>query len=78
MSDNIAEPTWPKGTRVRVSWSPIAPDGYTGKIDGPARWTAIGWEARVRRDGKIQWAKWVPADRVTEISAVEQLGDLAP
>jgi len=82
VSDNINEPTYPIGARVRVFWTfggdPL-PGGYTGVIVQAPRWTAIGWEACVRRDDLPgQFDKWIQADHVSALSAVELLAELSP
>lgn len=76
MSDNIVEPTYTMLTRVRVKYAHDYPDGFTGKIVHDPRWTAIGWETRVLPDGVGQVARWIQADLVSEISAIERLGEL--
>ena len=73
MSGNIDKPPYPLLSRVRVR--DYCGD-YTGKIVYAPRWTAIGWEARVLRDGPGQKARWVQADCVSEISAVDRLAAL--
>ncbi len=73
----VGDEDYPLGTRVRVSWTPLDPHGYHGTIVYTRRWTAIGWEARVRRDGLEALAEWVPGERVTPLSAIDLLGDLA-
>lgn len=79
--DNIDKPPYPIGSRVRVWWTfagePL-PGGFTGKIAQAPRWTAVGWEACVLRDDlPEQPAKWVQADHVAALSAVELLAELA-
>jgi hypothetical protein len=64
---------YPLMTRVRVR---EYGGDYNGTIVFAARWTAIGWEARVRPDGSGQKAAWVPASKVRELSAVELLAEL--
>lgn len=74
---DATKPPYPLLARVRVSWTINAPNGYAGKIVFAPRRTAIGWEARVLRDDLPgQTAKWIPADRVSLLSAVEQLAEV--
>ena len=86
--DNIDEPTYEAGDRVRV----LVYEGIVvaGVATGKKRWTSVGYEAQVtieddawatlvkgtswdeKRKGAPEY--WFTVDRVTEESAVDQLG----